>query len=142
MNKLLLTSICAAAFTTSASAFTLDLTSLNGSILGSQTITNSFGSFTLVGNSNLPVVNNVIQLDNAQTLTVTYPSNIQYIGAFITGNAVVNDDPFTVTYAAVENGVGVEDIRFAELPATSVPEPSSAVLLGLGGLSLILRRRK
>ena len=36
-----------------------------------------------------------------------------------------------------DNIVGFSEIRF-----TSVPEPSSAALLGLGGLALILRRRK
>ncbi|MGB0775242.1 MAG: PEP-CTERM sorting domain-containing protein [Akkermansiaceae bacterium] len=36
------------------------------------------------------------------------------------------------------NGFG----RYDAVAISSVPEPSSAALLGLGGLTLILRRRK
>ncbi|NWK55074.1 PEP-CTERM sorting domain-containing protein [Verrucomicrobiaceae bacterium N1E253] len=45
----------------------------------------------------------------------------------------LNYDEKSNNYAAV---------RFDELTLQAVPEPSSAALLGLGGLSLILRRRK
>ena len=39
------------------------------------------------------------------------------------------------------DAVGVRDLDFS-ITVSSIPEPSSAALLGLGGLSLILRRRK
>ena len=42
-------------------------------------------------------------------------------------------------YAHSENWGETEDVTFG---VTTVPEPSSAALLGLGGLALILRRRK
>ena len=137
MNKLLLSTICAAALTSSASAFTLDLSSLNGTTLGAASITNSYGTFTLIGTGGVPISGNKAHFDAGDTLKVIYPPNVTYIGAFITGNAVVDDDPLTVKYTASENGVGVEDIRFSQ-----VPEPSSTALLGLGGLALIMRRRK
>lgn len=141
MNKLILSSICAAALASTASAFTLDLSSLNGTTLGTGTITNSFGTFTLIGTGPISVSNGEASLSAGNSLKVVYPSTVTYIGAFVTGNAFIDDDsavePQTVKYTALENGVGVEDIRFE-----AVPEPSSTALLGLGGFALILRRRK
>ncbi len=137
MNKILLTSICAAALTSAASAFTLDLSALNGSNLGTGSITQDGHTFQLTATGTIPVSGGVAQFDAGESLTIIYPTTVTYIGAFITGEAVVDDTPQTVKYTATENGVGVEDIRFSE-----VPEPSSTALLGLGGLALVLRRRK
>ncbi|BDS05808.1 hypothetical protein NT6N_08480 [Oceaniferula spumae] len=39
-------------------------------------------------------------------------------------------------------GTGASQINGIQLRITAIPEPSSAALLGLGGLALILRRRK
>ena len=62
-------------------------------------------------------------------------------GADVTGNAYVNAattfDSIVFTATDSKAGWGVDNISI-----TAVPEPSSAALLGLGGLALILRRRK
>ena len=47
----------------------------------------------------------------------------------------------TTTNTPATSGTGSRDFRFS-VAGTAVPEPSSAALLGLGGLALILRRRK
>lgn len=50
----------------------------------------------------------------------------------------------TDNYFGEAGGAGGDRASFAEIAfrGTAVPEPSSAALLGLGGLALILRRRK
>ncbi len=139
MNKILLTSICAAAMTSAASAFTLDLSSVNGQILGVSTITNTYGSFTLIGSGSPHVTNGVVNLNPSQAFTILYPTNVTYIGAFALGNITTIDNGSAVQFVSNPDGTQVRQITFAE---TAVPEPSSTALLGLGGLALILRRRK
>lgn len=58
----------------------------------------------------------------------------------VTGNVITNTASYNVakTSNSTYNVQGY-DIQFT---VTAVPEPSSAALLGLGGLALILRRRK
>lgn len=55
--------------------------------------------------------------------------------ALATGVAAIR-----ISFVSVENGaIGMSEI---DILGTAIPEPSSAALLGLGGLALILRRRK
>ncbi|MGB0991312.1 MAG: PEP-CTERM sorting domain-containing protein [Akkermansiaceae bacterium] len=62
-------------------------------------------------------------------------------------------EPFQLVGTATVTGAGTLDVvltpqgangfgRYDAVAISSVPEPSSAALLGLGGLTLILRRRK
>lgn len=67
-------------------------------------------------------------LDAGNTISVTNTS-VRYIGIQIGSRQ--GPDPYTA------NSVGLGQIQ-----VISVPEPSSSALLGLGGLALILRRRK
>ena len=69
----------------------------------------------------------------------------------ITGDPVATDLSFHLIGTALVDGTGqvqaimTRGANFAEMDAVAfvvVPEPSSAALLGLGGLALILRRRK
>jgi len=92
----------------------------------------------------------VIELYNADTGTVYSSSSF-----FLNGGSVGTQD-HTLTYEAQAADVGDRlGIRVHEtnnngnryvaidtVSFTSVPEPSSSALLGLGGLALILRRRK
>ena len=136
MNKTLLTSICAAALTSAASAFTLDLSPLNGSSSG--VLTTQLGDFTVSGPNDIS--NGIISLDNTEQFTIVYPSTVTYFGALIGGSVITADDSPTlgsVTFIGTEDGATVTTITFDQ-----VPEPSSTALLGLGGLALILRRRK
>ncbi len=56
------------------------------------------------------------------------------------GTVVANARSFQITYGSVlGNDAYADNISFSITP---VPEPSSTALLGLGGLALILRRRK
>lgn len=139
MNKLLLTSICAAALTASASAFTLDLSSLNGQTLGAGSITNSFGTFTVVGPGTAFVTGGVATINNLESFTVIYPSTVTYVGTLVGSNINVNVASNQIQYTSTGDGATAQSITFNP---TAVPEPSSTALLGLGGLALILRRRK
>lgn len=139
MNKLLLTTICAAIATSGASAFTLDLSSLNGTTLGQATITNMYGAFQISGNSSVSVDNDSVTLNNNQGLNISYPANVTYEGAFISGNAIVSDAFNVVSIISTEAGNNISNLTFS---SNAVPEPSSTALLGLGGLALIMRRRK
>jgi len=68
----------------------------------------------------------------------------------VTYTALASDDPFagqSIGIALVgTSGIQVvwDEVRLdiAAVPIAAVPEPSTTALLGLGGLSLILRRRK
>ena len=133
MNKLLLSSICAAALTSAASAFTLDLSSLNGQTLGLGSISTAYGNFTIVGPATIS--GGVANVAAGDTMTVIYPSNVTYVGAFTGANTSLSTG--SVQYTGTAGGNDVASITF-----DAVPEPSSTALLGLGGLALILRRRK
>jgi len=140
MNKLLLSTICAAALTTGASAFTLDLSSLNGSTLGTGSITNSYGTFNFsAAAGSATVTNGQISLLDGKSLTIAYPSTVVYSTSTITGSVILEDLPAnnTIKYTAAGGDIGIKNVTF-----NPVPEPSSTALLGLGGLALILRRRK
>jgi len=139
MNKILLTSICAAAMTSMVSAFTLDLSSLNGQTLGVNTITNNCGTFTIIGSGSPHVINGTVNLTPSQAFTIIYPANVTYVGAFTLGNITTIDNNGAVQFVSNPDGTQVNRITFEK---TAVPEPSSTALLGLGGLTLILRRRK
>jgi len=57
----------------------------------------------------------------------------QYITGSFTADAVTQDFSFTS---------GARQLNAIQLRLTAVPEPSSTALLGLGGLAMILRRRR
>ncbi len=53
-------------------------------------------------------------------------------------------ETLSIAYNATNGSsyTGFNSTNFKVTPVNPVPEPSSAALLGLGGLALILRRRK
>lgn len=61
------------------------------------------------------------------------------------GSVPTNTQSFRITYSSVTDVAGTaggNDAYADNVEFTVVPEPSSTALLGLGGLALILRRRK
>lgn len=60
---------------------------------------------------------------------------------FTTGGTVSGDD-LSVRISIANSSIAWAGFDNVTLDAEAVPEPSSAALLGLGGLALILRRRK
>ena len=58
------------------------------------------------------------------------------------GTAYTGVNAIRLTVAQADTGGGESAGGFNEVAFSTVPEPSSAALLGLGGLALILRRRK
>ena len=58
------------------------------------------------------------------------------------GSAALPDGEIDGFALLLENKVFADNFRIDDIALTTVPEPSSAALLGLGGLALILRRRK
>ncbi len=95
--------------------------------------------------------------NEASAFTLTFSTDgVTYGGAVDfdqNGSAVGTGNPatlslgstFTAQYVKVEitdNQGGIDRVALGEVKFIAVPEPSSAALLGLGGLALILRRRK
>ena len=64
-------------------------------------------------------------------------TSTSFIGTFTTGAA---ED--SITLRSFTSPSGDSGVSISALQIRAVPEPSSAALLGLGGLALILRRRK
>ena len=58
------------------------------------------------------------------------------------GTVTVSDTNFQVRLDAVVGGTNQDFVLADAVAISHVPEPSSTALLGLGGLALILRRRK
>ncbi|BDS07196.1 hypothetical protein NT6N_22360 [Oceaniferula spumae] len=114
--------------------FTIDEATVNLGAGGTETATvaiNGFSAFNLLN----------VAANERYSITGTVANNV-------TGADPVQDVPnqFTGTEQAFTYGGNVGDMRVGELQSsitiTSVPEPSSAALFGLGGLALILRRCK
>jgi hypothetical protein len=131
MNKILLTSICAAAMTTAASAFTLTLTD---GPLGTQVVTESGVSFLITGNGGS--ISGGVITTGANPVMVFYNSAD---ATYVTSTLIGLGSSVGGSEGALQLTGQVSDISFEP---TAVPEPSSTALLGLGGLALILRRRK
>ena len=96
---------------------------------------------TMVFSENFTLLSSDSELSStANTLTGTANvlgsdhgrGSIQFIGSF-------TEISWTVTQATASTG---QDAMSFTIAAQAVPEPSSTALLGLGGLALILRRRK
>lgn len=113
--------------------YTLDISSTNGGTVTDLGSALDFFAPQNTGSSR--------QLDgndaaNRQSFDVTVDLTTIGYGAIAAG-----DDFFITWYdrnnSNNDNGVAVDDVTISV-----VPEPSSAALLGLGGLALILRRRK
>ena len=110
---------------------------------GSETNTNFASSFDVDGPSSL-------------TLYLTRETDNTYSAAFDSGsgltqlNTTGGTEKQIFTAGDTGNGdlfIGVETYNsgvrnFDNLTVTAVPEPSAAALIGLGGIALILRRRK
>lgn len=120
--------------------------------LGTSTNTATFGSTTPDSNPDPGVINNFlfsgVPLDDNTVYAIRYISNDA------SGDNLVR---FAVTKNSASPGVGgtyKDGTLFADgatpfsngwdsgFSVQTVPEPSAAALLGLGGLALILRRRK
>ncbi|MGJ8655902.1 MAG: PEP-CTERM sorting domain-containing protein [Akkermansiaceae bacterium] len=146
MNKTLLTSICVAGLTSAASAFTLDLTTLNDSVIGDLSITQEGALFNLTESVIAPPSTDSGQITTGSSgrISITVNENstviIDYDETKVSYSGVFN--PFG--YALVDDGTKLTlgTGSYSDFEFNAVPEPSSTALLGLGGLALILRRRK
>jgi len=107
----------------------------------------STGSFTLTGGGS-PLVSSSVDLVVGATFTFTNKDLNEFISQYMAdftvgGEAIViGTDPLNReigdNLVITENNGSKQD----GITVTAVPEPSSVALLGLGGLALILRRRK
>ncbi len=78
------------------------------------------------------------------TLEINYNAGADDV-ATINGGGFVNhmiSDDYSFDAVVVRNGNGLNQADYTAMSMTAVPEPSSTALLGLGGLALILRRRR
>ncbi len=97
------------------------------------------------------------QINGVETMTVGFASAVVVLGVGGDGGYTATFDGWDtgsfsntadITYTGGEAaftagpGGGGLGLITSDLTITAVPEPSSAALLGLGGLALILRRRK
>lgn len=115
--------------------FLIGANGINNSISGTGTLVLD-GTFNFDLTSASAVLGDSWQIVNNATLTETYSGTFAVGGGFSDGD---NDNVWTFT-----NGSGIE-YSFAEatgtLSVTAVPEPSIALLGGLGVLGLLRRRR-
>ncbi|MFT5906648.1 MAG: hypothetical protein ACI9E1_002260 [Cryomorphaceae bacterium] len=84
--------------------------------------------------------------DDTMTLYNISDTGVALPTAFASMTADLDQSTFnTLAFASRQIG-SIDEIRFgldaADIGLSAVPEPSSAALLGLGGLALILRRRR
>ena len=75
--------------------------------------------------------------DGSGEMSGNVGKSTSFIGTFTTGAAEDSIDLRSFTSPNGDSGVTISALQIR-----TVPEPSSAALLGLGGLTLILRRRK
>jgi hypothetical protein len=111
----------------------------NGTTLKSRTYrdgANTDVDYAYAGSGDLTLY---IYRDDATTYRIGHDS----------GSGIVINDTITITETAADTGlfVGFEGYagstrNFQNLEIAAIPEPSTTALLGLGGLALILRRRK
>ena len=64
-----------------------------------------------------------------------------FVGASSVRSETFGSNPTGINYVGLGREGGT-DVTFSNFSLTSVPEPSTTALIGLGGLALILRRRK
>ncbi len=149
MNKILLTSICAVALTSAASAFTLDLSTLNNTVIGNHSLTQEGATFRILeGVIDPPAAQSgevttgdsgrvSITVNQDSTVIIDYDeSKVSYTGVYNPFGYTINDNG---DWLEMHTG-SYSDLEFAQ--CVPVPEPSSTALLGLGSLALILRRRR
>ena len=106
-----------------------------------QTVTLESLTFDRVGGSDT-----IIEFQEAGATVgsgVTLNSNTDFVVALaapvIIGSGQTKSFTFNLNSGALNTSINIDDIT---LNGTVVPEPSSTALLGLGGLALILRRRR
>jgi len=102
---------------------------------------NAMGLQTKLNGSVDGTVYNVLNITEKMALN----TNTSWaVGLAPIGTTATGVTGFTVNLDDAETGVSPTQNRidYIGVAYTAVPEPSSAALLGLGGLSLILRRRK
>ena len=102
---------------------------------------NSLGTATLADGSAFDAFGGVTEyVDGSGALIAgDAGSNIKNWSHYVTSNAIPDG---ALSVQINYNGVGGNDAYADNIAVSTVPEPSSAALLGLGGLALILRRRK
>ena len=128
---------------------TVDLGSVSGLTFADiTTYTLSFSHFGRDGHGGDEVTATIMTSGGSVLATETFalvaPGGLEVrsLSYSTSGGAEVGEDiqiRFNASNAGFGNQGGIDNIV---LDATSVPEPSSSALLGLGGLALVLRRRK
>ena len=98
------------------------------------------GTVTLLSNAQTITANT----DLAVSLTVAADGSYSYSinGAPATTGAAFGLDLSQEYHFATYFQDDIGDFSISEVTLTTIPEPSSTALLGLGGLALLLRRKK
>jgi hypothetical protein len=114
---------------------TYSVINLMATTTGSETPVLSQDTFThtLVGGGDTSNGNSVTLsgLTNLTNVSVTFEFEVLY-GTGVNGTGGSNNNRFAI----------IDDVQITGNVAQAVPEPTTTALLGLGGLALILRRRR
>ena len=92
-----------------------------------------------------PATNSINNLQLRWTDSAAADHNINFERVFAGDIPVAGGDGFTVTFTVDPNSLEGNVFPYIDtvvIDYTAIPEPTAAALLGLGGLGLILRRRR
>ncbi|NWK55067.1 PEP-CTERM sorting domain-containing protein [Verrucomicrobiaceae bacterium N1E253] len=135
------------------SGFTQPTEGNNAALVMNQTISQNLGGFILNTGDTVTVEFDVWRgnAGNGSTLLINFAGLGTQAASGVTQsissqsfNFVITSDGVTTGDLSFQSTIGGNDYRIDNIAVsyTAVPEPSSTALLGLGGIALILRRRK
>jgi len=73
---------------------------------------------------------------------ISLPDDRNTVGPMVALDNTSSYTSYRMQFFSVKNGVAANSMQIAEIQFFGTPEPATLCLLGLGGLSLVMRRRR